>query len=146
MKPGDIVSRRKFAVRHYGVVTDEGKIYHNEWLNGEHTSELDEFSKGRRTRVHEVDRVKRHRSRTALNRIDDDLDAPRYNLFTHNCEHTVTGIVDGKSSSPQLKSWIAGLGVAAVVLAATRHPGWAIGGFVAGKELYRKFKGGLPRR
>ena len=44
----------------------------------------------------------------------------------------------GAGNSPQLKAWIAGIGVGAVAFALTRHPAVAAAGYAIGRRLGRK--------
>ena len=137
MLPGDIVSRRKGLVMHRGIVLGDGQVLHNTPLQGEHVSSISEFSRGRKVTPHALSKQQRDR---ILRRVDsqDDNSNRRYNLFTHNCEHTVTHASTEKPRSPQLGSWLVGAGVAATVLVLTRHPGWALTGFYTGKTIYKK--------
>jgi hypothetical protein len=63
----------------------------------------------------------------------------RYNLFTNNCEHTTSRVVHGREESPQLRGWLAGVGVAALTFALTRHPGATAAGFALGQRLVGRF-------
>jgi hypothetical protein len=62
-----------------------------------------------------------------------------YNLLTNNCEHTVSRAMTGQAESPQLKSWVAGIGVATVAFALTRHPAVTAAGYALGRTLGKKF-------
>jgi hypothetical protein len=58
-----------------------------------------------------------------------------YNLFTNNCEHTVSRLTEGRASSGQLRGWLAGVSVGAVAFALTRHPGISAAGYALGRAL-----------
>ena len=132
-QPGDIVARRKWLVMHKGVVLGEGRILHNTPWRGEHVSSEREFRAGRRLRVTPVGEEARRRT------LDASGDgARRYNLFTNNCEHTVNRVTTGRASSPQLKGWIVGAGVAALALALLRHPVLAASAFAVGRSVVRR--------
>jgi len=135
LEPGDIVARRKGPVMHKGVVLADGRVLHNTPGRGEHVSTLAEFSAGRR--VHLVRRAcddSRFRAYRAAPRAGG-----RYNLFTNNCEHTATRVVHGREESPQLRGWLAGIGVAAVAFAFTRHPGVSAAGFAMGRRFVERY-------
>jgi hypothetical protein len=133
-RPGDIVARRKGLVMHQGVVLPDGNILHNTPFRGEHVSSAAEFRAGRRVYV----------SRSRAGDFSDRLytAAPAadrgYNLFTNNCEHTVSRITHGAPESPQLRSWVAGLGFATVTFALTRHPGATMAGYALGRKIGRR--------
>jgi hypothetical protein len=44
----------------------------------------------------------------------------------------------GQAESPQLKSWIVGIGVATVAFALTRHPAITAAGYALGRSLGKK--------
>ena len=129
--PGDIVARRKGLVMHKGVVTGDGRILHNTPFRGEHVCSEAEFRAGRRLYVQRQDFEARQRAVAHADRHGGG----GYNLFTNNCEHTVYRATSGVGHSPQLKSWIAGLGLATVAFAVTRHPGVAAAGYALGRRL-----------
>ena len=122
---------------HHGLVLDDGRVLHTTPLRGEHTSSVDEFGKGNRVRSRNLSHDQRQQvlSRLASRNYDENRS---YNLFTNNCEHLVTEATSNKRRSPQVGSWIAGAGVGLAVLAVTRHPGWALTSFFAGKSFYNK--------
>ncbi|NBC22867.1 MAG: hypothetical protein GVY21_05265 [Gammaproteobacteria bacterium] len=122
--PGDVVARRKGLVMHHGVVLADGRILHNTPRRGEHVSTLAEFGKG-----HRIYRVGSTGARRAYS------EGRRYNLFTNNCEHTVSRYTHGRPSSDQLRSWLAGVSLAAVGLALTRHPAVGAAGYAVGRGL-----------
>jgi hypothetical protein len=138
-QPGDIVSRRKGLVMHKGVVTRDGRVLHNTPFRGEHICSEAEFRAGRRLRAERLEQRERHR---ALHHADnvDDYSGAGYNLLTNNCEHTVNRATTGKAHSPQLKSWIAGVGFATLAFALTRHPGVAAAGYALGRGIGKRFK------
>lgn len=128
---GDIVARRKGFVMHKGVVLADGSVLHNTPFRGEHRCSLQEFSAGRR-----VYRVSSRRGRPGGVTLWDDGAPPRgYNLFTNNCEHTASRVSTGRSESPQLQSWLGGVGLAALTFALTRHPGATAAGYALGRDL-----------
>jgi len=122
--PGDVVARRKGLVMHHGVVLADGRILHNTPRRGEHVSTLAEFAKGHR--VYRVGSTGARRPYSA---------SRRYNLFTNNCEHTVSRYAEGRASSRQLRGWVAGVSLAAVGLALTRHPAVGAAGYALGRGL-----------
>lgn len=125
--PGDIVARRKGLVMHKGLVLRDGRILHNTPLRGEHISSEQEFGAGRRLSVQPA-------ASPAIPH-EPHLERRAYHLFRNNCEHTVHRVATGRAHSPQLKAWVAGVGVAAVALILTRHPGVAAAGFAVGRRL-----------
>ena len=132
--PGDVVSRRKGVVMHRGLVMADGRILHNTPGRGEHLSSLEEFQSGRRLHVQRRALDERRRA-LAQARAQQ---AGRYNLFTNNCEHTVHRAASGKAHSPQLRGWVAGIGLAGATMALTRHPGWAAAAFALGRRMAAK--------
>ncbi len=134
-QPGDIVSRRKGPVMHKGVITRDGRVLHNTPFKGEHVCSEAEFRAGRRLHVERLEQHQRHR---ALYHVDH-YEPARYNLLTNNCEHTVTRATTGRAHSPQLKSWIAGVGVATIAFALTRHPAVAAAGYALGRGIAKRF-------
>ncbi|MDH3643911.1 MAG: hypothetical protein OES38_17525 [Gammaproteobacteria bacterium] len=135
-QPGDIVSRRKGFVMHKGVVTRDGRVLHNTPFRGEHVCSEAEFRAGKRLRVERLEQ--QHRQRALLHA--DNHQGRGYNLLTNNCEHTVHRATTGRAHSPQLKSWVAGVGVAALAFALTRHPGVAAAGYALGRGMGKRFK------
>ncbi|MEQ8858747.1 MAG: hypothetical protein RIC56_08875 [Pseudomonadales bacterium] len=125
---GDVVARRKGLVMHKGVLLADGRVLHNTPGRGEHTSTLDEFRRGQR-----VYRVGSRASGRYL--TDAGVGGRGYNLFTNNCEHTVSRVTDGRAHSQQLRGWVAGASLAAVAFALTRHPGLGAAGFALGRSL-----------
>ena len=135
-QPGDIVSRRKGFVMHKGIALRDGRILHNVPFKGEHICSEAEFRAGKTLYATRLERRERAR---ALHEVDRDI--PRgYNLFTNNCEHTVNRATTGYAESPQLQSWIAGLGVAALTFAVTRHPGATVAGYALGRGLASRLR------
>lgn len=130
--PGDIVSRRKGLVMHKGVVLEDGRVLHNSPFIGEHISTEAEFRAGKRLHVTRLKQRYRHRALRAA----AELEPRGYNLFTNNCEHTAHRTTSGRAKSPQLASWVAGVGVAAIAFAATRHPAAAAAGYALGRKLF----------
>ena len=131
--PGDIVARRKGFVMHKGIALGGDRILHNTPLRGEHVSTEAEFRQGQPMHVRHQERINRLRTLHAAE------GGPRrgYNLFTNNCEHTVTRAATGKAESPQLVAWGAGIGVGALAFALTRHPAAAAAAFALGKQLVK---------
>jgi hypothetical protein len=121
---------------HKGVVTRDGRVLHNTPFKGEHICSEAEFRAGRRLWVERLQERERHR---ALHHADNHRAAP-YNLLTNNCEHTVNRATTGRAHSPQLKSWIASVGVATIAFALTRHPGVAAAGYALGRSIGKRFK------
>ena len=134
--PGDVVSRRKGLVMHKGVVLRDGRILHNTPFRGEHVCTEEEFRAGKR--LHTT-RMESHERRRALHHAENG-DRRSYNLLTNNCEHTVSRAATGRPESPQLSSWIAGIGVGAVAFALTRHPGVTAAGYALGYRLAKKLR------
>lgn len=132
--PGDVVSRRKGFVMHKGLVMRDGSILHNTPFRGEHVCSEAEFRAGQRLYVSHSELDERRRT---LNRVNAS-ERRGYNLFTNNCEHTVNRATTGRSHSPQLLLWAAGLGVGAVAFALTRHPAAAVAGYALGRSLAKK--------
>jgi hypothetical protein len=132
--PGDIVSRRKGIVMHKGLVLNDGRILHNTPFKGEHVCSESEFRSGKRLHVSRQDAATRRRARR---RAEPDS-ARSYNLFTNNCEHTVTRVAHGRAESPQLKSWVAGIAVASAAFVLTRHPGITVAGYALGRSVAKR--------
>ena len=143
-RPGDVVLRRKGFVMHHGIALGDGRVFHNTPLAGEHESDGADFARGHRVYVRPLDSEARRR---ALDAADAAEARRRYNLFTNNCEHTVSRASTGAAHSPQMDAWLVGLGFAAAALAATRHPGIAAAGFALGTKLgHRALKWMRERR
>ena len=132
--PGDVVSRRKGFVMHKGLVLRDGSILHNTPFKGEHVCSESEFRAGQRLHVSRLEQPQRRRALLHA----EDTERRGYNLLTNNCEHTVTRATTGRSHSPQLKSWVAGIGLGAIAFALTRHPGAAAAGYALGRTLAKK--------
>ena len=135
-EPGDIVSRRKGIVMHRGLVLDDDRVYHNTPSNGEHVSTIEEFRKNKRMYVRSMDDA----DRQAALRSYSNPTGRNYNLFTNNCEHTISRGPNGKGRSPQLASFLISGGVAAATLVLTRSVGLAVAGFAITKRLTERKK------
>ena len=122
---------------HQGVVLRDGKVLHNTPLRGEHVSTEAEFRRGKPMRVRRLHAAQRGNTL----RYAEQGERRRYNLFTNNCEHTVSRAADGRAESPQLATWAAGVGVAAVAFAVTRHPLVAAAGYALGRQLAKRLAG-----
>ncbi len=134
--PGDIVSRRKGLVMHKGVVMRDGRVLHNTPFKGEHVTTMEDFKAGQRLYVERQSVEARRRALRAA-----DLETVRgYHLLRNNCEHTAHRATTGKAHSPQLRSWLVGIGAGAVTFAATRHPGAAVAAYAAGRGLLARLK------
>lgn len=133
-RPGDVVSRRKGLVMHRGVVLADGSILHNSPFRGEHVVSEAEFRDGKRLHVSHTDCPRQRRYASAAR----PSEAQGYNLLTNNCEHTVSRAMTGAGQSPQLKSWAAGIGVATIAFALTRHPGVTAAGYALGRRIARR--------
>ena len=135
-RAGDVVSRRKGLVMHKGVALGDGRILHNTPFEGEHVASESEFRAGRRLYVERRDggtaAIIRARSYVRENR--------QYNLFTNNCEHTVSRATDGQAKSPQLRSWVVGAGLAAVAFAVTRHPVISAAAYALGQKIANRYR------
>lgn len=140
-RPGDIVSRRKGFVMHRGIALDDGRVLHNTPFKGEHVSSASEFRSGRRLYVHNLHQDER---RQTLKRLQGGANRS-YNLLTNNCEHTVTRATQGKAESPQLRSWVVGVGLAVVAFAITRHPIVAATAYAFGRKLANRSSSGKGR-
>ena len=122
---------------HQGVVLRDGKVLHNTPLRGEHVSTEAEFRRGKPMRVRRLGQTQRS---SAL-RYAEQGERRGYNVFTNNCEHTVTRAAGGPAESPQLATLVAGLGAAAVAFALTRHPLVAAAGYALGRRVARRLTG-----
>lgn len=131
--PGDIIERRKGVVMHKGIVLRDGRVLHNTPFRGEHVTTQEDFLRGKRMYVRRMERIDRHRALHAA----ENAGRRDYNLLTNNCEHTVTRATTGRADSPQLRSWAAGIGLAALALVVTRHPGIAAAGYAVGRGLVK---------
>ena len=129
--PGDILLRRKGLVLHKGIALKNGEVFHNTPLAGEHISSEDHFRSGHRMYVKRLPAEERRRAVRAAR----SSQRRNYNLFTNNCEHTVTRARTGEASSRQLDAWAAGLGLGALAFAVTRRPSLAIAGFALGASV-----------
>lgn len=132
--PGDVLSRRKGLVQHKGLALGDGRVLHNTPFRGEHITSEAEFSAGQRVHVERQSMTARERALSYAERSRTGS----YNLITNNCEHTVNRLTDGRSHSPQLKRWIAGVSLGAIAFAATRHPAVAAAGYALGHKLVGK--------
>ena len=128
---GDVVSRRKGLAVHKGIAVGNGWIFHNTPFGGERITTEEEFRRGRRLQVERLARRERLRTLQAA----ECGQRRGYNLFTNNCEHTVSRARTGAGNSPQLKSWALGLGAGALAFAVTRHPAAAVAGYVLGRRI-----------
>ena len=130
---GDILSRRKGLVVHRGVALGDGRVLHNTPGRGEHISSEAEFANGHRVSVTRSSLDDRRRALHHAAHLGV-RGGRAYDLLGNNCEHTVSRASSGDARSPQLRGWIAGVGLAAVTLAVTRHPGLAAAGFALGQK------------
>ena len=130
-RPGDIVVRRKGIVLHKGLVLADGRVLHNSPFQGETTVSMTEFAAGKRVYVEHQETEVRNR---ALRRAQH-LTPRSYDLLRNNCEHTVHRLTSGRAESPQLRSWVVGIGMASAAFALTRHPGIAAASLALGKRL-----------
>ncbi len=133
-RPGDVVSRRKGPFMHRGVVLADGSILHNSPFRGEHVVSESEFRAGRRLHVSHTECPRRRRFAAAARPAERG-----YNVLTNNCEHTVNRALTGEAKSPQLVSWIAGVGVAGIAFALTRHPALTAAGYALGRKFGSRF-------
>ena len=134
---GDILSRRKGLVMHHGIALGDGRVLHNTPGRGEHISTEAEFANGQRVRVQRSDYAARTRALAHARELERSS-GRSYHLLGNNCEHTVHRASSGEAKSPQLRGWLAGVGLAAITLAVTRHPGWAAAGFALGQKALRR--------
>jgi len=135
---GDVLSRRKGLVMHRGIALGDGRVLHNTPGRGEHISTEREFANGQRVRVESATYAERKRSLAHAAYVERRQSPRAYHLFGNNCEHTVHRANSGDAHSPQLRGWVAGVGLAAVALAVTRHPGIAAAGFALGQKAARR--------
>ena len=135
---GDVLSRRKGLVMHRGIALGDGRVLHNTPVRGEHISTEREFANGQRVRVESATYAERQRALAHAAYVERRHSPRRYHLFGNNCEHTVHRANSGDARSPQLRGWVAGVGLAAVALAVTRHPGIAAAGFALGQKAARR--------
>lgn len=139
-RTGEVIWRPKGLVRHRGVVVGDGWVLHNTPGRGEHVSTLAEFAAGRTVRR---ERTPPAPDPVALARARVERSGRRYHLLYNNCEHTVSRVTEGRSRSPQLLGWVAGVVAGAVALVVTRRPGLAVTGFTAVNAAVQR---GLSRR
>jgi hypothetical protein len=100
IEPGDLLSRPKWPVIHKGVVTPDGKVFHNTPQRGEHISTIEEFSVGKSVKA-----IKSPASRRGdiLQRLEKAVFNPqRYSYTKYNCDHSSSQILTGNAASPQL--------------------------------------------
>ena len=129
-RPGDIVSRRKGFVMHRGIALGDGRVLHNTPFRGEHICSEAEFRAGKRLYTQSsAGLAHRHAARLA-----DAGEGRGYNLFTNNCEHTVSRLTEGRARSPQLRGWVIGAGLAAAAFAVTRHPAVSAAAYAVGHK------------
>ena len=122
--PGDVIARRKGLVLHKGVVLQDGRVLHNMPARGEHVSTVSEFADGQRLEVLAQPLDAR---RAAVRRAQAVARAPRhYDLISHNCDHTVTRLTEGRPRSPQVVNWLLGAGTALAVFAIAKNPRLAL--------------------
>ncbi len=135
---GDVLSRRKGLVMHRGIALGDGRVLHNTPGRGEHISTESDFANGHRVRVESASYTARQRALAHAAELEREGRGRSYHLFGNNCEHTVNRATSGDARSPQLRGWLAGVGLAAVALAITRHPGIAAAGFALGQKALRR--------
>jgi hypothetical protein len=113
IEPGDVLSRPKGLFNHLAVYLGKGLVLQNTPERGEHMSSLREFTRDQVFRVLKIPTTARGFVVDNAKRI---LQAPRpFNLFTNNCEHTVTRAMYGRGFSKQARIW--GFSTLAVTLA-----------------------------
>ena len=116
-RPGSEVRRRKGPAEHVGIYLADDYVLQNTPERGEHATTIEGFTQGQIVTPTKIDMPLDE----LYARVKAVLANPRpYNLFTNNCEHTVTRVLEGETCSRQLQGWIAtgvlaGLVVAAVV-------------------------------
>jgi len=135
---GDLLSRRKGLVMHRGIALGDGRVLHNTPGRGEHISSETDFANGQRVHVTSATYSERRRALAHAAVLETSGSARPYHLLGNNCEHTVHRAASGDARSPQLRGWVAGVGLAAVALAVTRHPGIAAAGFALGQKALRR--------
>jgi len=135
---GDVLSRRKGLVMHRGIALGDGRVMHNTPGRGEHISSLSEFANGQRVHARSASYTERRSALRHAAQLERSAARRSYHLFGNNCEHTVSRANSGAAKSPQLRGWVAGVGLAAVALAVTRHPGIAAAGFALGQKALRR--------
>ena len=123
---------------HRGIALGDGRVLHNTPGRGEHISSEHEFANGHRVRVESASYGARQRALAQAARLEGGRTGRSYHLFGNNCEHTVNRAASGDARSPQLRGWVAGVGLAAIALAVTRHPGIAAAGFALGQKALRR--------
>lgn len=98
---GDVVIRRKGLIKHFGYVYDQERILHTTPGKGTHLSDFREFSMGKRTFV--VPQPRNNISKSHGLATHALLNPLKYDLLNKNCEHLVSGIVNGEARSHQLQ-------------------------------------------
>lgn len=90
--------------KHVSSFVGNNLVLHNHRIRGEEIVSLDTFSEGRKIKVKKggVSDVA-----TFMRRVQNVLANPKsYKVFSNNCEHTVSRVRDGITSSPQLTGYI----------------------------------------
>lgn len=113
--PGTVLSCEKApGINHVGVVVGPDLVFHNAPGRGEHVSSVEAFAQGRPVKA----TVTGVSPALVLDRVRTRLTRPRaYDVFSSNCDHSVTAVLQGSASSPQLQGFgvITALTVLAVV-------------------------------
>lgn len=98
---GDILRRWKNGVWHWGIYLGEGKVLHNTPKEGEHVSQLADFSAGEKTYFIRPDSSKKSE---ILHRSSEIVASPKkYSYLWRNCEHTLYQAMEGTPRSPTAK-------------------------------------------
>lgn len=108
---GSVLEIDCFWYRHNGVSVGDDRVLHNHPIRGEEIVSLARFASGKQIVQRTGGVIDQIRFRARVQAI---LANPKpYNLFSNNCEHTVSKVLIGVPSSPQL----AGYGVLGMFLA-----------------------------
>ena len=119
---------------HKGILLDDGSVYHNTPLRGEHVSSFEAFSKNRFVYAEPSDDFTREEVRWGAKLYP----RRRYNPFTNNCEHTVSRAATGCRRSPQLTSILLSGGIAVATLALTRSITLATAGYALTRNYTKR--------
>lgn len=98
---GDVIVKEKvFGIfNHVGVVIAPNLVLQNTPRHGEHISYMDDFAEGQPVKIQSTGANPLHVMARAGRIL---AKAKAYNLFSRNCEHTVSDVTHGRPKSPQL--------------------------------------------
>jgi hypothetical protein len=126
LKIGDILYRSKGLVEHAGAYLDDNQVIHNSPDGDVEVCSVEQFADGKNIKV-VTSGLSELQAQQLRERAKQKLaQAKRYNVISFNCEQLVSEIINGVTSSPQIKGAVVGC-VAATLLAKasnSKHALW----------------------